>query len=189
MKIGIFKGVNIKGKTYITTNSVSAYNKASGRTEETIPLDTMDSNEALDHPELSDEETKANLRNAQIAKTGKALGDNVKKGFISSLDSFLQNMHNTIYNKNDPHAMHRWAIAQQLYNILKKSASSYEPKFIDAPKGTSYKDKYAAARTAAMAADKDTPTYCLGLDKSDRNKQMGKQKRQDAKAIDPKTAR
>ena len=62
-------------------------------------------------------EIKAYKRNAQIAKVGKALGDYVKKGFISSLDSFLQNMHNTIYNKNDPHAMHRWAIAQQLYNI------------------------------------------------------------------------
>ena len=134
-------------------------------------------------------EIKAYKRNAQIAKVGKALGDYVKKGFISSLDSFLQNMHNTIYNKNDPHAMHRWAIAQQLYNILKKSASAYQPKFIDAPKGTSYKDKYAAARAAAMAADKDIPTYGLGLEKSDRNKQKILQKQQDARAMNPSTAR
>jgi len=136
-----------------------------------------------------EEEIKAYKRNAQIAKTGKALGDYVKKGFITSLDSFLQNMHNTIYNKNDPHAMHRWAIAQQLYTILKKSASTYEPKFVHAPKGTSYKDKYAAARTAAMAADKDIPTYSLGLEKSDRNKQIARKKSQDKRAIDPRTAR
>jgi transcriptional regulator with XRE-family HTH domain len=149
--------------------------------------------EPIDAEAATDEEIQAEQqrarREAQIAKTGKALGDYVKKGFISSLDSFLQNMHNTIYNKNDPHAMHRWAIAQQLYTILKKSASTYEPKFVHAPKGTSYKDKYAAARTAAMAADKDIPTYSLGLEQSDRNKQIAKQKRQDKRAIDPRTAR
>jgi hypothetical protein len=86
--------------------------------------------------------------------------------------------------------MHKWKVAQQLYDILMKTAKAYKPKFAHSPEGTPYAKDYSAARTAGIAAYKDEPVYSMStIEKSDRNKQKARQKRQEAKAIDPRTAR